>query len=213
LVGKSFRESHADNLYCSTMGTSLWLVPDPETDALKLERIMSQKTDAAKSPSSFPRFQPHVTLATVPSSTSESVLRNAIANSQPQVPVTFQSVEVGDKYFMSVYVTAQRTSELVQLRQHLSQELGEKTVPPVPHLSLFYVDDSDVAEREKIAAELRRQGRVIGSSDGRSVQLDCTEGDARGQDLLGGFAGREIWIMLCDGPVETWRRIGDRIVL
>ncbi|THH27052.1 hypothetical protein EUX98_g7136 [Antrodiella citrinella] len=195
------------------MGTSLWLVPDFETESPRLERIMSQKTDTAKSPSSFPHFHPHVTLATVPSSTPESVLRSAIAASQPRVPVKFRSVDVGDKYFMSVYVTAQRTPELVQLREHLSKTLGDKTVPPVAHLSLFYIDDSDVAERVKIAASLREQGRVIDGPERGSVQLDCTEGDARGEDLLGGIAGHEIWIMECDGPVETWRRLGDRIVL
>ena len=174
---------------------------------------MSQKTDSAKSPSSFPHFHPHVTLTTVPTTTPESVLRDAILSSQPKVPVTFQSVDVGDKYFMSVYAVAQRTPELVALREHLSAVLGGKTVPPVPHLSLFYIDDVDVAERQKIATELREEGRVIDAPDGGSVKLDCSEGSKRGEDVLSGFLGQEIWVMLCDGPVETWSRLGEPILL
>lgn len=174
---------------------------------------MSKKTSSAKSPSSFPHFHPHITLTTVPTSTPESTLRNAVKASQPQIPITFQSVDVGDKYFMSVYAVAQRTKELVELREHLSRELGEKTVPPIPHLSLFYIDDSDKAERDKIAEELKAEGRVIEKPESGSVLLDCSEGDTRGVDVLGGFQGREIWVMLCDGPVETWTRLGDPIKL
>ncbi|KAH8106859.1 cyclic phosphodiesterase-like protein-domain-containing protein [Cristinia sonorae] len=192
--------------------TSLWLVPDPDGDAIKLSRIMDEEITTVKSPSSFPHFHPHITLTTVPSTTSESVLRDAVKPSQPTVPIRFQSLDVGNKYFMSVYVTVHRTPELVALRDHLSNVLGEKTVPPIPHMSLYYIDDPDAADRQKVADILQRD-RVIDGPDGSSVRLDCTEGDERGVDVLDGFVGHEIWIMLCDGPVDTWKRIGEPITL
>lgn len=175
---------------------------------------MDQKTDAATSPSSYARFDPHMTLTTIPSSTPdvESVLRNAIKSTQVQVPIQFQSVDVGEKYFMSVYATAQRTPDLMVLRDHIAKKVGEKTVPPIPHMSLFYIDNSDAPEREKMAAQLREEGRVIEREAG-SVALDCTEGDERGEDVLSGFVGREIWVMECEGHPKGWKRVGDPIIL
>ncbi|TCD66181.1 hypothetical protein EIP91_001675 [Steccherinum ochraceum] len=194
------------------MGTSLWLVPDPETSS-KLRRIMDKTTSGATSPSSYPIFHPHLTLTTVPSTTPESVLRDAIETTQVQVPITFKSVDVGPKYFMSVYAQAQRTPELIALRAHLSSKLGEKTVPPIPHMSMFYIDDADAGERQKLADLLREEGRVVDAPGGGSVLLDCSEGEERGVDVLGGFGGKEIWVMVCDGHPREWKRKGEVIYL
>lgn len=171
------------------------------------------RTTSSQSPSSFPHFEPHVTLATVPSSTDLHELRAAVPVNQPVVPVTFKSVEVGNKYFMSVYVTVHHAGELDTLRKHLKKNLGEKAVPPVAHVSLFYIDDSEPQEREKAGELLREQGRIIEQGEG-AVALDCAEGDSesRQPELLDGFEGSEIWIALCDGPVPTWE-VKDRIKL
>lgn len=194
------------------MGISLWLVPSRDV-ATKLHRIMKTKTSTFKSPSSFPQFEPHVTLATVPSSTPLDVLRAAIPKGQPVVPVDFRSVDVGNKYFMSVYVTVHHSGELNTLRENLKKSLGEQAVPPLAHVSLFYIDDSEPEERTKVAEQLRRDGRIIEQAGDR-VALNCAAQPSEGgeNDIVDGFDGAEIWIALCDGPVPGWE-IKDRIKL
>ena len=155
-------------------GISLWLVP-PHDTAAKLRRIMDMRTPTAKSPSSFPSFEPHITLCTVPSSSDIPALVSAIPSGQAVVPATFKSVEVGNKYFMSVYVTVHHESELNTLRAALTERLGESAIPPVAHVSLFYIDDADVDERTKIEKELRDEGRIIPLGEDR-VAIDCSEG-------------------------------------
>lgn len=175
---------------------------------------MKTKTPTYKSPSSFPHFEPHVTLATVPSSMSHDALRAAIPAHQPAVPVSFKSVEVGDKYFMSVYVTVHHSGELDTLREALKASLGEKAVPPVAHVSLFYIDDSEPEERTRAFDILRKQGRIVEKGEGK-VALDCYDGagsTGRQEDVVDGFDESEIWIAVCDGPVETWE-VTDRIKL
>ena len=175
--------------------------------AAKLNRIMRRKTPTSKSPSSFPPFAPHITLCTVPSSMDTSELCSAVPKDQPVVPVTFKAVEVGSKYFMSVYVTVPHVEPLVSLRESLKEALGEQAVPPVAHVSLFYIDDSEPEEREKMASELRSEGRVIELEEG-GVALDCSEassGDPSSPDIVGGFIGGEIWVAVCDGPVPGWK--------
>ena len=186
-------------------GTSLWLVPPPDV-AAKLNRIMRRKTPTSKSPSSFPPFAPHITLCTVPSSMDTSELCSAVPKDQPVMPVTFKAVEVGSKYFMSVYVTVPHVGALDSLRESLKTTLGERTVPPISHVSLFYIDDSEPEEREKMASELRNEGRVIELGEDR-VALDCAEvpsGDPTSPDVVSGFIGGEIWVAVCDGPVPGW---------
>ncbi|TFY51655.1 hypothetical protein EVJ58_g10452 [Rhodofomes roseus] len=110
------------------MGISLWLVPTPKQTAL-LKRVMSIKRSAPHSPSSFADFHPHITLATTPTA---SGLREAVPPDQPAIPAKFRSVDVGQKYFMSVYTRVFDTDALAALRAHLRVRLGESAVPPDP---------------------------------------------------------------------------------
>jgi 2',3'-cyclic-nucleotide 3'-phosphodiesterase len=172
------------------------------------------KTTTYQSPSSFPRFEPHITLATVPSSTSVDDLRTAIPIDQSPVPAIFKSVEVGDKYFMSVYVTVHHSGELNALRETLKNNLGERAVPPIAHISLFYIDNSEPEERAKVADQLRNHGRIVEQGEDR-IALDCAERisvDSPARELIDNFDGCEIWIALCDGPVDTWE-VKERIRL
>lgn len=169
------------------------------------------KTPSARSPSSFPRFEPHITLCTVPSSTNISDLLAAIPKAQAAVPITFKSVEVGDKYFMSVYVTVHHAGELNTLRDKLKESLGEKAIPPVSHVSLFYIDDSEPEEKKKMADELRESGRIVNLGD-EKVALDCSSSPGQGKDLVSEFTGGEIWVAVCDGPVPGWE-IKDKVEL
>ena len=193
---------------------SLWLVPPRDVTA-KLRNIMDMKTPSARSPSSFPHFQSHITLCTVPSSTDVSELCAAIPKDQLAVPVTFKAIEVGQKYFTSVYVTVHHRGDLDTLRGILRSKLGAQAIPPFYHVSLFYIDDSEPDERVKMAHRLREEGRIVEGEDG--VALDCSPELSstklsEEENLVSGFAGAEIWVAVCDGPVPTWV-IKDKITL
>ena len=150
-------------------GISLWLVPTPEQTTL-LKRIMAIKRSLPNSPSSFPDFQPHITLATTPTAAG---LKEAVPDNQHSICPKFRSVDVGDKYFMSVYARVHDTGALAELRQHLRARLGDAAVPPIPHVSLYYIDNADAGEREKVREELKNKGRIVERADG--VALDCSE--------------------------------------
>ncbi|KAI8982859.1 2',3'-cyclic-nucleotide 3'-phosphodiesterase [Trametes punicea] len=189
------------------MGISLWLVPRA-SQAANIKLVMRVKPTTTHSPSSFPEFHPHVTLA---SSRDATALRAAIPAEQRVVPVRFKSLEVGDKYYMSVYVAVHTPpgSPLKTLREHLRARLGSEAVPPVAHLSLYYIDDADEAERARTAETLRSELRVLESGRGeeRVVRLACVDDDVEGEqepEILDGFDGDEIWVVRCEGPVPEW---------
>jgi len=181
------------------MGLSLWLVPDADQLG-KLMQFMQYRSSNAKSPSSFPSFDPHLTLASVPSSTALSDLVAAIPSEQHPVPVYFKSLDVGDKYFMSVYVAVHHTPELEMLRAHLREHLGDRAVPTIPHMSLYYIDEEDHEEREKAAQELRQKGRAVAHDGGLTLNWAAEIPS----DVLSGFDGAEIWVVRCEGPVPEW---------
>lgn len=78
-------------------------------------------------------------------------------------------------------------------------------------MSVYYIDDSEPEERERVAQELFTNGAIVPDVDGRGIIVDCSKipqgsvslTQAR-SDTLNGFDGMEIWAALCDGPVETW---------
>ena len=191
----------------SAQGISLWLVPNEGTTR-KIETAMKMRPPTIKSPSSFPSFQPHVTLA---SSSDAVALRAAIPRSQPAIPVHFKSLEVGDKYFMSVYIAVHSSSgtPLETLREHLRASLGDAAVPPVAHLSLYYIDEADKEEREYIARRLKSELRILegGRGEDSVVKIACFYDDVEEEqdpELIDGFEGEEVWLVRCEGPVSSW---------
>jgi 2',3'-cyclic-nucleotide 3'-phosphodiesterase len=216
---------------------ALWLVPS-EPEAALLQQLMDRRPEQSAH-HSFPRFHPHVTLATLkPTSTttsSESTsattsetndasnreraatllsLREALPLGQPAVNVRFERVIAGDHYFRSVYIALQRSRELVELREALETIRGPEP-PAFPHLSLYYIADEDAHERARVLQELERENVVVGpSADGRGrggMVLKCSA-SGEGDVALEGFLGTQIWIMDCEGPVEGWKVI-DKILL
>ncbi|KAI0929021.1 hypothetical protein AcW1_006084 [Taiwanofungus camphoratus] len=170
---------------------------------------MHIKPPTAKSPSSFPDFDPHVTLASVPLSASVTELQAAIPPDQATIPIRFKSVDVGQKYFMSVYVAVHHTPELVAMRERLGMALGDRAVPNVPHMSLQYIADSEPEERSRVVEGLRSAGTVVNTDAG--VALICPGNNTVEEmaekadvDRLEGFDGEEIWIVKCEGPVPDW---------
>jgi len=181
------------------MGLSLWLVPTQET-YYKLARIMHVHPSQAKSPLSYPPIDPHVTLASFPTRTDLGSIRDSIPPNQPKVPVTFKSVDVGEVYFRSVYAVCHPSPELLELHKGIHEriKLDPKT-PSFPHMSLYYIDDSEPDERARIRDELVSQEKVRTIND-EAVGLDSGDGD-----FLTGYEGAEIWIVSCEGPVPEWK--------
>lgn len=160
-----------------------------------------------KSSSSYPHFAPHITLASgIPSSIDISTIVDCIPESQTSFPVAFKSVEIGDVYFRSVYVDIHNSPELSSLHQSIHNALTrlervQPKSPCFPHMSIYYIDDSEKHERQIASDALFSSGRAIKKQD--TVALKCSDSDAA-PDTLSGFDAEEIWVVKSEGSVEEW---------
>ncbi|KAG6844930.1 hypothetical protein H0H87_002414 [Tephrocybe sp. NHM501043] len=206
------------------MGTSLWLVSSEE-DAEKLKMIMrdTRQSERPNLPASYPNFYPHITLLSFPPASTAATPEGIRAAIEPllkqtrDLPIKFQSVDIGTHFFRSVYITITPSPSLLSLHKDVHAQLGiEPRTPLFPHLSLCYIDDQDASggEREKFLQELREEGKIRYNTfeGGESVSLRCGNGEyGHIQALwLGGFEAKEVWVAKCDGPVENWK-ILDKI--
>ncbi|KAJ7721548.1 2',3'-cyclic-nucleotide 3'-phosphodiesterase, partial [Mycena maculata] len=191
------------------LGLSLWLVPS-EADTDRLRKIMDIRpsTDPSNLGASYPRFQPHVTLASLSESHTADIVQFALSSipeAQSPLPVAFRAVEVGDHFFRSVYIAVNPSKALLDLHANLHRELGIATpgTPKYPHMSLCYIteDDAKAGERTNYFHELETSGRI--RNDREAVSLNCRERDSE-DAWLSGFDAQEIWIVKCEGPVENW---------
>jgi 2',3'-cyclic-nucleotide 3'-phosphodiesterase len=169
----------------------------------------------SSSPNSYPHFDPHITLASgLPSSISiTSVL--ACIPEQAALPVVFKSIDVGQTYYRSVFVAIATSPELSALHQHINSELKKLGAEPrsarFPHMSLYYVSDSEPDERQTVVDELLNSKRIV--KDGRDgITLDCFTDNQSVGHKLSGFDGEQIWIVDCEGPVGQWEVL-KKIVL
>ena len=176
---------------------------------------MHVRPPTAKVPSSYPRFHPHITLATVSSTTPVQELVAAIPPRHPQIQVVISDVVVGDTYFRSVLAAIVPSPEILSLQSTVSENLRirDPRSPMFPHMSIYYIDDAEAEERTRVLQELKDNGTVIKTEEG--VQIHTSGGPIGTPtgsgtrpppqgDALRGIDGSEIWVVLCDGPVETW---------
>ena len=195
-------------------GLSLWLVPTAAQSA-KLTWIMHVRPPAAKMPNSYPTFHPHITLAVVPSSTPVGELVAAIPPGLSRITADFASVVVGDVYTRSVLAVVKPTPGILSLHTTIGENLKMRNPrsPMFPHMSIYYIDDAEAEERTRVLQELEGNGTVVKTEDG--VQIHTSRGPvgiSTGSetrpipdgDALLGFDGAEIWVVLCEGPAETW---------
>jgi len=165
----------------------------------------------AKSETSYPYIEPHITLASM-SNVSLDEIREAVGKTQLALDIRFQSVEVGQHFFRSAYIAVIPSPELVALHQNVHGTLGiESRTPSFPHISLCYISDEDAANGQRLQYKqaLVESGKLRDNSDG-TIRLNCGIGDE--EDWLSGFIAPEIWITACDGPVEEWK-VHDKIPL
>jgi len=198
----------------TSVGLSLWLVPTA-AQSEKLTWIMHIRPPTAKMSNSYPRFHPHITLATVPSSTPVDELVAAIPPRQSRAKVDFADVVVSDAYFRSVLAVIKSSPEILTLHTRINENLKIRNpqTPMFPHMSIYYIDDAEAEERSRVLQELEDNGTVVRTENG--VQIHTSRGPigiptgseprpAPHGDELQGFDGVEIWVAFCDGPVETW---------
>lgn len=169
-----------------------------------------RQKDPSLSLESYPKFYPHVTLASLPLSLENELdrIEGSIPKSTGNAPMRcyFAEVKIGEHYFRSVYVAIKPTSDILSLYEEVHKMLGiEPRLPAFPHLSLCYIDDADAAngERQRFYEDLQVNGVIdTKSEDNDSIQLNCgTRGKA---DLVDHFEAHEVWVVRSEGPVEGW---------
>ena len=158
--------------------------------------------DDGTSGESFPKFEPHVTLASLPLDIPVSAILAGVPQGQKQIDISYKSLEIGTHYFRSVYIAVKLSPELSALHQHVHAALQtDPKTPAYPHLSLAYVTDKDAETRlrhqfaESLEVKEANDGIALGVGDGRDES----------KDWIAGFRADEIWIVRCEGPVETWK--------
>lgn len=191
---------------------TLWIMP-PRSTADELKKIMEIRKDKPHSSTTYPAFEPHITLASVHSDTPIplSTIHESVPATQRAFQVKFKSVDVGDHYFRSVYVAVHLDESLTELHRVVHEKLGvSPRTPKYPHMSLVYVNDEDAAngERNRYYEELKERNLIATGAEGVELRASAS---ADGK-WIGGFLAGEIWVTKCVGPVETWKVL-DKIVL
>lgn len=193
-------------------GVGLWLVPS-EAQSRLLQQILDfiPAKSQPRSPSSYPHFAPHITLVSgIPPSIDITTIVDCIPEGQTSFPVVFESIEIGNVYFRSVYVDIHTSPELSALHQHIQSavkklEGAEPRSPSFPHMSIYYIDDSDKHERQIAADALFSSGRAIQNQD--NITLMCSGAGTHPAVPLTGFDAEAIWIVKSEGPVEKWEML------
>ncbi|KAG2126545.1 hypothetical protein DEU56DRAFT_718645, partial [Suillus clintonianus] len=162
---------------------------------------------------SYPRFDPHITLATF-SCPYRPALFQLVPMSTKKIPVQFESMEVGNNFLSSLSIVVAKSKELMALHDRVVEHL-EKTNKIVatnrsfPHMSLFYLDESFKGERLQLSKQLRETGRV--HEGDKTLTLNCTiDGAGREFGAMKGFEGAEIWLVDCTDAVEDWKILERR---
>ena len=154
---------------------------------------------------SYPKFHPHVTLASLPLSVESNLtdIEALIITFMTPLTVKLSSVEVGSHYFRSVYIAIEPTFEIMDLHRRIHEVLHSVPhTPSFPHLSLCYIDDKDAAvgEREAFYKALKDGGKIRAGSEG-GLSIDCGLAE---EDWMECFEANEIWVVRCEGPVNEW---------
>lgn len=156
---------------------------------------------------SYPRFDPHITLATFWCPHRPSIFQ-FVPSGAKTTPVQFESMEVGDHFLNSLSIVVAKSEGLMQLRDRIMDHLKANNIRatyPSPHMSLFYLDESFKGERALLCKQLKETGRVHERKGGDpSLTLNCTVDGAWEFDGMRGFEGMEIWLVDVTEGVEDW---------
>jgi len=163
----------------------------------------------AESTASYPKFYPHITLATrLPATNDPDALRSLIPLQDTPLTCNFASINIGDAYFRSVYIAIKPGVQLLDLHKKVHENLQIETrTPSFPHLSLVYItdEDADAGERIKYYDLLQEGGKFekLSMDTGeKAVRLNCRSGEE--ESWMDSFDATEVWVVKCVGPVESW---------
>ena len=150
---------------------------------------------------SYPKFHPHITLATLSVETNLADIEASITTFKAPLTAKLSSVEIGSHYFRSVYIVIEPTSEIMDLHRRIHEEVLQTAprTPSFPHLSLCYIDDKDAAAAFYKA--LKDRGKIRAGDEG-GISLDC--GVAEEADWMDCFKANEFWVVRCEGAVDEW---------
>ncbi|KAL5511771.1 hypothetical protein ACEPAH_4989 [Sanghuangporus vaninii] len=205
-------------------GIAVWLVPPPAEAELIKRKLMRMPPSLEPLPYSLPTLEPHITIASFPSSIPLDTLRSSLnsisingshhqeregeGEGTPALEIRFSALSVGDAYFRSVLLDIIPTPALHSLREQLQKSAlpYEARSPRYPHLSLFYVLDEHAEDRERIRQALWRDCKGMHLGDRIMFDIDLLkEGGAGGdEERFEGFCASDIWIVRCEGAVEEW---------
>lgn len=159
----------------------------------------------------LPSFEPHITLASVPASISEAMLKDAIPEVKVPLKIDFESVEAQQTYFRSDIVNIRKTPELEELLASVRHALAvDVKAPSYPHMSLYYIDDARADDRQRVLDNLFQSGHLALGSGSDGLTINFTPKDRLNSNVLHGFVADAIWIVLCDGPVSDWKVLYKR---
>ncbi|KAG2126546.1 2',3'-cyclic-nucleotide 3'-phosphodiesterase, partial [Suillus clintonianus] len=210
------------------LGYALWLVPsEPQSGALR--HLMDYRPQHYRSSThsyrSYPRFDPHITLATFSCLYRPSLCQFLPSNVNP-APVYFQSIKIGNNYLSSLSIVVSKSRELMNLHDLVVRHLekvnkhlqGVNKVHPTsrsfPRMSLFYLDEAFWGERLQLGNALRQSGRIYERKGNiTDVALNCAlDGAAPQFRAMKGFHGTEIWLVDCTGAVGDWKVLERQIL-
>jgi 2'-5' RNA ligase len=171
---------------------SVWVAPPAATPLSR--RLRAEIDAAAARVPGAPPFPPHLTLVGgVPEMEEAAARRAAAALAAELAPfeVELDHVAAGRAFYQCVYILAKRSPAVVAASAAARAAFGLDSAEHfMAHVSVVY-SDADLAERERLAAEL--QGRLFGG----------------GADALPSraFAARELELWRTDGEVARWERV------
>ncbi|KAH7103564.1 hypothetical protein BKA62DRAFT_595531, partial [Auriculariales sp. MPI-PUGE-AT-0066] len=195
-------------------GYALWLVP-VEHESTELKAIMRfrppRRRQSDRPTRSYPKFHPHVTLATFDELPVNFHLDELIPQS-PDITAHYTSLERGETYLGAMKLMMTASPALAQFRAEIVHRLQRQGLQSkthrFPHLSLFYVDEAD--ERQRLHRALQSHKFFVNDHMGNlTIKADPK---SRGTGLQQ-FTGAEVWLANCiPRSVESWSVI-ERITL
>ena len=172
-----------------THGYSLWLVPEPSTEAFRsLRQLVEELAQVYHSPV----FQPHVTLFGGVEDTEENLRRKVRGFADGLVPlyIDLNGAESKGAYFQALFATATRTRSLLRANILAEKLFGiAHSDCYLPHLSFVYgtFGDGEIVRLRKLLEQrdgLFQEGK---SFIAKRVQLWHTEGTAAEGHLVAEF--------------------------
>ncbi|KAH8826855.1 RNA ligase/cyclic nucleotide phosphodiesterase [Flagelloscypha sp. PMI_526] len=165
---------------------------------------MQPPAGASASLDSYPIFDPHITLLSLPDPPPVPIesLFTAISDREPTIDVQFKALSKSTHFFRSVFLSINPSPALLKLHEAVHNALGvEPRTPLFPHLSLCYITDQDAetGERDRFFEKLAPKTKP----NNESLEMNCSP-STETEDWMSGFTCSEIQVVDCSGPIKDW---------